>query len=329
MLQDLREIDDAGEWDRALSAFEFVPPGQVTSWSGTRDVRGREILRFTSAKPGAVAVQGVLRRRLGVVRFVVDDGPIIGMACDEGTLIGFVASLRERLGKSSMLSFSSIQPHDPMHELWIRKAGFQRPCSMVLSPMTLYVDCSDYGRLEKGFGADWRKNIRKAEKKSLVFETARLGDPDVVADLLAIYSETFRIKGAAEQIDAATLQTMALDPRWQVVFAAHDGRRVSMRLIFVSGAIAFDWVAGTTAQGRNLSASHFLMSSVLRHLGQSGVRLLDFGRIGPGRYDSIDHFKRGSGGRPVSYLGEWSLSSRPWLDLAQGTARFIKRRDRW
>jgi lipid II:glycine glycyltransferase (peptidoglycan interpeptide bridge formation enzyme) len=325
----LNEFKDSVEWERALETFEFVPPGQTAAWSRSPQFRGHQILRFTSTKPAAVAVQGVLKRSLGITRFLVHDGPILGEACDEETFVAFVAALRERLGQASMLSFSSIQAYQPAHEIWLRKAGFQRSLYAVLSPLTLYVDCSDNARLEKGFTADWRKNIRKGEKNGLLFETVALADARAREDLLAIYSETFRIKGVAEHVDAPMLQALALDSRYQVFFASQAGKRISARLTFVSGVIAFDCVAGTNADGRKLSASHFLMASVLKHFGQSGVRWFDFSRIGPGRYDSIDHFKHGSGGRPVAYLGEWSLSSRPWLDLTLGTVRFLKRRERW
>ena len=325
----LNEIHDSVGWDRSLEAFEFVPPGQVASWSGNRYFRGHKILRFTSAKPGAIAVQGVLKRSLGIMQFVVDDGPILGKSCDEETLVAFIASLRERLGKSCVLSFSSIQPYEPAHEVWMRQAGFLRPCSMGLSPLTLYVDCSDGAQLEQGFSSEWRKNIRKAEKKGLVFEGFALADARVRENFVRIYSETFRIKGAAEHIDTAMLQDLASDSRWHVFFASQAGEPVSVQLIFVSKAFAFDFASGTNAEGRRLKASQFLWASVLRHLSRSGVRLFDVGRLGPGRYDSIDDFKRGSGGRPVAYLGEWSLSSRPWLQLAVGAVRYIKGRDRW
>jgi hypothetical protein len=325
----LNEIEDCDEWDRALESFEFVPPGQAASWSATRSPGGRETLRFASAKAGAVAVQGAFKRSLGVRRFIAEDGPIIGKACDEQTFIDFIAALCERLGTGCLLSVSSVQPYDPVHEMWFRKAGFRRPWSTAVSPLTLYLDCSGQPAPDAGFTADWRKNIRRAERKDLVFEAIGLADPSARRDLLAIYSETFRIKGAVEQIDAPTLHALARNSRWQVFFASHAGKRMSARMVFVSGDMAFDHVAGTNAEGRNLSASHFLMASVLRHLGQSGVRLFDFGRIGPGRYDSIDHFKRGSGGRPVAYLGEWSLSSRPWLELALAVLRFVRGRERW
>jgi hypothetical protein len=329
MPQDVNEIRDTVEWDRTLEAFDFVPLGQTTSWTVSRGFRGQEILRFTGAKPGSIAVQGMLKRSLGIARFVVYDGPLLGKACDEETLVAFVAALRKRVGKACLISFTSIQPHDPQHEFWVRKAGFQRPWLTSVSPLTLYVECSDAARLESRFGADWRKNIRKAEKKGIVFETATLADPRVRDDLLALYSETFRIKRAAEHMDAPTLEALALNSRCQVFFASLAGKRLSFRLVFVSGAIAFDCIAGTSAEGRSLSASHFLAASVLKHVGQSGVRLFDFGRIGPGRYDSIDHFKRGAGGRPVSYLGEWSLSPSPWLELTLAVIGFLKRRERW
>jgi len=329
MSQDLNEIHDSAEWDNALAIFEFVPPGQAAPWSARRDFLGCEMLRFTSAKPSAVAVQGHLKRSLGITRFLVHDGPILGKLCDEETLAAFVAALCERLGKECLISFSSIQPYEPTHEVWLRKAGFLRPWSAILSPLTLYVDCSDGLRLERGFSANWRKSIRKAEKNGLVFETVTLTDARVRDDLLALHCETLRNKGAAEHIDGPMLEALRPDSRWQVFFASHAGKRLSGRLVFVSGSTAFDFMAGTNAEGRKLSASHFLAASILKHLGQSGVRWFDFGRIGPGRYDSIDSFKNGSGGRPVAYLGEWSLSSRPWLEFVVGTAGFFKRRERW
>jgi lipid II:glycine glycyltransferase (peptidoglycan interpeptide bridge formation enzyme) len=329
MVQDLKEICDSAEWDRALADFEFVPPGQVAPWSGRRDFRDCEILRFTSAKHGAVAVQGGLKRSLGITRFLVSDGPILGKACDGETLAAFFAALRERLGKGCLLSISSIQPYEPVHEVWLRKAGFQRPWSAILSPLTLYVDCSDWAGLERGFRADWRKCIRKAERSDLAFETVALTDVQAREDLLALHCDTLRDKGVAENIDAPMLEALMPDSRWKVFFASQAGKRLSVRLVFVSGTTAFDFAAGTNAQGRQLSASHFLAASIFKCLGQSGTRWFDFGRIGPGRYDSIDHFKTGSGARPAAYLGEWSLSSRPWLELAVAAAGFFKRGERW
>ena len=329
MLQVLNQIHDSAEWDRVLEAFEFVPPGQTPSWWESRSFRGHEILRFTSDIPGAVAVQGALKRSLGFTRFLVEDGPILGKSCDEKTLVSIVDTLRKRLGKACVVSFSSVQLYEPVHEVWLRKAGFQRPWATVLSPLTLYVDCSDNARVEANFSMDWRKNIRKAEKKGLVFEAVAFADVRARKDFFTLYTETFQIKGAIAHIDVPMLEALGRDSRWQVFFACHAGKRVSARLVFVSGTIAFDCAAGTGAEGRKLSASHFLVASVLKHLGQSGVHVFDFGRIGPGHYDSIDDFKRGSGGRPVAYLGEWSLSSRPWLELALGAARFFKSRERW
>src|SRR5215470_7188020 len=329
MSQDLIEIRDPVEWDRALAAFEFVPPGQAASWSGSCHVRNHEILRFASTTAGAIAVQGVLKRSMGIKRFYADNGPVLGKACDEKLLLSFVAALRERLGKECLVSFSGIQIYDAQHEVWLRRAGFQRPWSAVLSSLTLYVDCSDSASFQQLFSADWRKNIRKAEKNDLTLEAIALADAAARQDFLALYTETFQTKGAQEQIDLPMLEVLGQDSRYRVFFASKDGRRVSGRVVFVSGTMAFDLAAGTSANGRKLSATHFLVASILKELGRSGVASFDFGRIGPGRYDSIDFFKQGSGGRPVAYLGEWSLSSRPWLEFAQGVVRFIRRGERW
>jgi len=329
MSQGLSEIHDPAEWDRAVEPFEFVPPGQTASWSESHYFRGYNILRFVSAKPGAIAVQGILKRSLGITRFIVEDGPILGKVCNEEAFLAFVTALRERLGKTSIISFSSIQAHEPVHEIWLRKAGFQRPWSTALSPLTLYVDCHDNSRLEQGFSANWRKSIRKAERNGLVFETAALSNACARGDLFALCFETLQIKGVAMPIDVPMLEALGRDLRWRLFFASHAGKRVSARLVFVSGRSAFDAAAGTSAQGRKLSATHFLMASVLKHLGQSGVHWFDFGRIGPGRYDAIDFFKHGSGGRPIVYLGEWTLSSHPWLELMMGTVQFFKRHERW
>lgn len=330
MAQELNQIQDSIEWSRVLEAFDFVPPGQVAPWSGNNARRGGEVLRFAGASSGAVAVQGRLTRSLGIERFTAMDGPLLGKACDEGTFVAFIAALRERLGAGCILSFLSILPHDAMYEIWLRKAGFRRPWCTVLSPLTLYVDCSESGRLEDGFRADWRKSIRKAEKNDLVFEVAPLADKRTREDLSDLYTETFRMKGITNYPAIPDFSAAGKSgPRWLVFFASHAGKRISGRLVLVSGEIAFDTAAGTNADGRRLSASHFLMASILKYLGQSGVRSFDFGRIGPGRFDSIDHFKYGAGGKPVAYLGEWILSSHPWAEFAFGAAQFLKGHERW
>ena len=325
----LCEIHTSAEWDRALQSFHFIPPGQTASWSEGRYSGDHRIRRFISAKPGAIAVQGILKQSLGVSRFIAEDGPILGDACDEQTVSAFVLALRQRLGGTCLASFSNVQPHDPVLELWLRKAGLRRPWATILSPLTLYVDCSDASRFENGFTRDWRQNIRRGKKKGLTFEVGELADSSARADLLRIYSETYRIKRAVEQLDVSMLRALARDVRWRLFFGSHAGGRVSARLIFISGRTAFDFVAGATAYGRQISASHFLAASILRHLAESGVEAFDFGRIGPGRYDSVDYFKRGSGGRPVAYLGEWTLNSRPWFEFAFAGGGYLRRRERW
>jgi len=329
MSDGLHEIGDSAAWDQALQAFDFVPPGQTSAWSHSPQFRGHDMLRLVSPKPGAVAVQGILKRSMGVARLIVNDGPLLGKACDEETWLAFVEALKERIGKTSLVSFASMQPYDPVHEVWLRRAGFQRPWSSNASPLTLYVNCAKKAALDADFSQDWRKNIRKGKKKGLVFEAVGLADAQARADFLRLYFETFSIKGIDANIDTPMLEGLGADPRWFAFFSAEAGKRLSARLVFVSGAYAFDFAAGTSAEGRKLSSSHFLAACVLRHLGDAGVAEFDFGRVGPGRYDSIDHFKYGSGGRPVSYLGEWSSSSRPWLELAIAAAGFLKRSERW
>lgn len=323
------QITDDLHWDECLSGFPVVPPGQASFWKNSRYFKQNTTLRFSSGVPGAVALQGALKRQWGVARFQIEDGPVIGPACTEELFVEFVQALKLHFNGAALLQLSSTLPYDPELEVWLRKAGFVRPPTMGQCPLTYYVDLTPDDQIEAAFTHNWRHNFTRSKKAGFQLEVCAGNDPVALKDFLSIYDETFEAKSADTHFDLEELTAMGRSSSLKIFFATQEGRRLSGRIVYFSGDRAFDFLAGTRKEGRKNYASYFLIANLLKSCSALGAKKFDFGRIGPGRYDSVQNFKKGVGGSLVQYLGEWELGSGFYLSFLFGLLRYLKRKERW
>jgi len=320
------EITSTEDWLRCLDNYPVVPPGQTAVWEKSSYSKNHKILRFRSDVPGAIALQGTLKKQFPYPRFIVEDGPLIGSSCSEMDFLSFFTKLRTALGKSISIEISSIFPYQAHHEFLFRTAGFLRPLVSSSCPLTYRVQASPD---KSGFSSNWRHNYNRSLKNNLSFEVIDTPNDQDIKDFLEIYNQTAGIKGMRCHFDHDTLRSLSKDQNMKFFFVNQNGRRDSARMIYCSKSVAFDFLAGTTADGRKNYASYFMIANILSYCSQNGLQTFDFGRIGPGRYDSIDNFKKGVGGTLVQYLGEWVSPGHEYLQFVFGLMRFIKRNERW
>jgi len=91
----------------------------------------------------------------------------------------------------------------------------------------------------------------------------------------------------------------------RVLYASHAGRTVAAAWVLADAQRCYYWDAATSTEGRELSANHVLVWSLLRWAHRRGYRTVDFvGTARGGRAGSrpgIGHFKRAMGAEPVEY----------------------------
>ena len=147
----------------------------------------------------------------------------------------------------------------------------------------------------------------------------------IVAALLTLHREMSTRKGlnaaAMSDADHFALRDALGDGGMTILTGYLDDRPVTSCLTLDFGAKAFYLSAATGPDGRRLGAGYAMLPQLVDVLQGKGVVALDFGGVSLDNPDAsgVDHFKRGFGGAPLAYLGEWEWASMPLLAPALGT----------
>jgi lipid II:glycine glycyltransferase (peptidoglycan interpeptide bridge formation enzyme) len=84
------------------------------------------------------------------------------------------------------------------------------------------------------------------------------------------------------------------------MFVAYDNKdnALASRLVIPDAPFVYDWLAGSSEQGDNISANHTLVARIMEIFAQEGYSTFDFrGANTPG----VIEFKRAFGGLLISY----------------------------
>jgi len=313
-------------WLACTSSFDSIPPGQSIYWCSSPFLRNAEIRRFSSPQ-GNIALQGAFKKNALLTRFVVEDGPLIKDQCEKSEFVEFFLNLATSLGKSALIELSSVSTYQPELELWLREAGFKRAILPVKCPLTYTVNCE--AKLEQSLSSNWRHNYSRSLKHGLTFEAITEPNDKALSDFFNIYKETVELKQMSGSIDLDAVMAVRKEPGARLFFASQNNQRFSGRILIFGRKTAFDTLAATSAEGRKNYSSYFLMFNILQYCKENGIRSVDLGRIGPGKFDTVLNFKKGMGGELTSYLGDWVCSNQPVRELIFSAARSIKWRERW
>lgn len=165
----------------------------------------------------------------------------------------------------------------------------------------------------------WRYNIRLGIRKGVSVRVAQSSE-DVRSwyQLLQITGERDQFGVHNEAYYLRAWETFAPRDELRLLLAEHDGSLLAGIFVSVLGSQAIYLYGASSNEQRQLMPNYVLQWEALRWAKQRGVRLYDFWGI-PAT-DSEDEamsgvyrFKRGWGGRTVSYLGGYEHVYRPMI----------------
>jgi hypothetical protein len=211
---------------------------------------------------------------------------------------------------SCYLRLNSVRVEQEADVRLLADAGWNRPKTLLGSRLSarLTIDADGDKNLAQLSG-NWRHNLRRAQKASLVVE--EWTEPNA-ADVARLYAEMEGYKGLNVQHNPRDLELMFAALRERLVVyrcLGENGELLSVRACGVIGARAWDLVAATGVQGRKSYASYRVCWEMLERCRQLGVREFDFSGVDPEVNPGVFNFKKGTGAELFSYLGEWERSS--------------------
>ncbi len=222
------------------------------------------------------------------------------------------------------------------------RRGLRRTADTLQVGQTRIVQLADDDALLAGFDKDTRYSVRRAEREGVVVETADDADDTAAIDALhGLVEETQRRAGfpmpPLERYRIAW-RALAGARRAVILEARREGELLASGLVVIEGDRSFYLFSGSRREERGEPkryASYALQWAMMRLARDRGVRIHDLWGVAPAGagpdhpWHGVGLFKKGFGGREVTWAGSWDLVVDPTLyrlRTAVGMLRGLPRR---
>lgn len=307
----MERVTVQGDWNQEVLR---LGGGFLQSWEwGTfQEKAGAEIARWRGAAPEGAGNRAALAL---LVKRALPFGRSYWY-CPRGPL---GADAVEKLVASDALRGATFLRCEPSEALpAARKVRDVQPCQ------TLVVDLrQDSEALLAAMHEKWRYNIRLAERKGVKVFLAGAHDPSALEIFWQLMSETTerdQFRAHEKEYYQQMLETLAGDPATdgktrpvaRLVFAEHDGKVLAANLMLYFGGTATYLHGASSRERREVMAPQALHWQAMQDAKSWGYADYDFWGVAPEGIEGhpwagITRFKRGFGGRYVSYPGTFDL----------------------
>lgn len=313
ILTDERALDN---WDADLIKFSEYSTFQTRAFGEYNRALGWQPIFLKNADETGAAramMLGFLRRYpLGIGLMWCPGGPI-------GDVSLWNSELQQTIVKTAKLKrlycrFRCDRERNTSDALALNHAGWTRSWFIMHSSFTMELDLSaDDAKLLESCTKSWRQNLRRGEKNNLRISLWTNPNAEEAA---SVFEEMQERKNLPEQFSADQLKHLFESASEHLVLLRcedENGDLVALRGCLIIRDRACDYLAATTARGRELRCSNKVFFELLKECRKRGVRFYDLGGIDPHENPGVYEFKRGTGARAVECLGEWNWATSEWM----------------
>lgn len=323
------------------------------AWADVAAFDGQPQRRYLLEEDGElVAIAAAQQRALPAGRtfWYVPRGPVLDYADPRGAerLRGMVTGLRlaaARHGAIAVKLEPRVEARDPALAAFERR-GLRPTGETLQTAHTRIVPLAEDDELLAGFDKDTRYGVRRAEREGVVVETAT--DPDDAAAIDALHGLveiTQRRAGfpmPPRERYRLAWRALAGAGRAVILEARRDGELLASGMLVVEGDRSFYLFSGSRREERGEPkryASYALQWAMMRLARERGASQHDLWGVAPPAagpehpWHGVGLFKKGFGGREVTWAGSWDLVVDPALyrlrratGMMRGWARRLLRR---
>ena len=342
---------DAAAWQAHLAATETGDFLHDWAWAAVAAFDGQPQRRYLLEEDGAiVAIIAAQERPLWRDRtfWYVPHGPVLDYADAAAgeRLRAVVIGLREVARQHRAIAVK-LEPRlaiDAPELPAFDRRGLRRLPETLQVGQTRLVDLADDEALLAGFDKDTRYSVRRAERESVVVETAVDAHDTAAIDALhGLVEDTQRRAGfPMPPLERYRIAWRALAGvgRAVILEARREGELLASGMVVIEGDRSFYLFSGSRREERGepkRDASYALQWAMMRLARDRGVRIHDLWGIAPPGagpdhpWFGVGLFKKGFGGSEVIWAGSWDLVVDPTLyrlRTAAGMLRGLVRRVR-
>lgn len=312
------EIVDKDSFFEIQSKMDWISPHQCLGWLNYQERNDTSFCYFVdNIEKTTICSWGRLIKKKYVGKFLRIYGESYKCNILKDDIRKFYTSISELASKSNIV-FIDIQTdslYNIDYELGIRQAGFMRPMTLSLCPLTIIVELDK----ERESSRLWRRQLKKAQEQDILFEYIDKPTEEHIHQLCSIYGEMVRTKHLRNNLNESAISILLNDPSFYLFFVySENGEPLAARIIYVRQDFSGDVIAANSDKARVIKGTtYFLMENIYSWLRERMVRKFDFGRIGPslGTSNHVYEFKKYSGGKEVQYNGEWiRFFKKSWIE---------------
>ena len=204
-------------------------------------------------------------------------------------------------------------------------AGWQRSIYPMGSNYSIGIDLSEPKEaLAANMSNSWKRNLNRSRVEGL--NIVREFNPDTT-EMRAVFEEMEKSKGLGELCSKEKLEKLFSNDHGNIIYVScrdAEGTLLGFRSALLQGRKGVDYLSATTKLGRDRRSSFITMWELLEHCREAGITHYDMGGIDPVTNQGVYQFKKGLGGDPLEFLGEWDWATSNWLRFA-GNALIAKR----
>jgi peptidoglycan pentaglycine glycine transferase (the first glycine) len=335
---------DADAWQAHLAASPCGDFLHDWGWAQVAAFDGQPQRRFVLEDDGGiVAIVAAQERTLvaGRTFWYVPHGPVLDWTSPRAAeriralLIGLRVVAR-RHGAIAIKLEPRLEVSAPALEL-LRGRGLRASGETLQVGQTRLVELADDERLLAGFDKDTRYAVRRSEREGVMVEVAE--DPSDVGAIDALHrlvEETQRRAGftlpALERYRIAW-RALAAEGRAVILEARRAGELLASGMVVLEGDRSFYLFSGSRREEPGEAkhyASYALQWAMMRLARDRGARVHDLWGIAPvgagpdHPWHGVALFKKGFGGRSVTWAGSWDLVVDPTLYRVRAAAGILR-----
>lgn len=299
--------------------MDWISPHQCLGWLNYLEMRDDTSICYfvDNMENTTICSWGRLIKKKYVGSFLKIYGESYKGDILKNNIKGFYSSISDFALKNN-IAFIDVMTdnlYNINYELGIRQAGFIRPMTLALCPLSIIVE------LDKELEPSriWRRQFKKAQEQNLSFRYIDKPNEDHIQFLCSMYGEMVKTKHLKSCLKESAIKILLKDSSFHLFFVySENGEPLAARVIYIMKNFSYDIIAANSDRARLIKGTtYFLMENIFLWLKKINVRHFDFGRIGPSLETSnhVYEFKSYSGGKEVQYNGEWIRSfKKSWLE---------------
>lgn len=227
----------------------------------------------------------------------------------------------------SRINISDIQEYSIDFEIGIRRAGFTRPITLSLCPMSMIVELDK----DMKYSRMWKRNVKKSIEAGNQFVVVDNPSMEDAKTFVQLFNQLKERKELGFSLSPKEILTLLSSSKYKLFFMENkEHKKICGRIEYMDNMLIYDTYAANSSEGLKSGGVYHIQQSIFEYFKDRNYLKFDYGRISPSAdyMDNIYISKSMSGGKPILYNGQWYYSKSRYIDILLFVVSYGLRKNR-